>query len=335
MKSISPSLLALALVFAPITYAQEVPVTLAAREPTLLDTVVVTGGQPGPGLWHVTKGDNEMWILGSLWPLPSNITWNSAPVTELIASSQEVLWQPYFIIDAKAGFFAKLYLGYRMSQVEKNPDGKQLKDVLSPELYARWVQAKRLHLPNDRGVERKRPMLAADALFKAAIRQAGLGQSPIVFPPIRAVIQQHSIKSTAPHVSVTVTDPKVALKEAQATVLNDSACMEATLDAIEQNLPGMVTNANAWAIGDLKRISFAQLQRRERACADAFSDAEFARKRGIPNIPASMKAAWLEAADVALAKNSMTFAVLPLEEITGPDGYAERLRAKGYGVENP
>ena len=304
-------------------------------EPVLLDSIVVQGVQPGPGLWHVTKGDHQLWILGSLWPLPNSIVWNSETAVDLVSKSQEVIWEPYFVVDADVGFFQKVYLGYRMYRAEKNPDGKKLKDVLSPQLYARWNTMRQRYLPNDGGVESKRPLLAADALFKAAVRQASLGQSRIISPPINAAIKEQGIQSTRPHVKVTLTDPRAALKEAQQAVLNDSVCMEATLDAIEQDLPRMVTNANAWATGDLERITFEQITRRDRACSNAFSEAEFARKRGIPDIEASLKESWLKAADTALANNESTFAVVPMQDIVGLDGYAARLRAKGYTVEVP
>ncbi len=41
-------------------------------------TVVVTGEQPGPGMWLVRKGGNELYILGTLNPLPANMQRASA-----------------------------------------------------------------------------------------------------------------------------------------------------------------------------------------------------------------------------------------------------------------
>lgn len=300
-----------------------------------LDTVTVSGVQPGPGLWRVSKGAHELWILGVLSPLPKDITWNSESVADLVVQSQEVLWAPYFIVDADAGFFRKIYLGYSMHRAEKNPDGKKLKDVLSPELYARWSEMKQRYLPGNRAIERLRPLLAADELFEAVIDQAGLEKSRIISPPIRAAIEANHVKSTRPRVTIKVTNPTAALKDARNVYLNDSVCMEATLDAIEQDLPRVVTNANAWVAGDLERISFAYLERRSNACADVFSNVEFSRKWGIPDIRSSLMSRWLEAADTALSKNTITFAVLPLQDIMGPNGYAGKLSAKGYQVETP
>jgi hypothetical protein len=37
--------------------------------------VVVSGAQPGPGLWKVAKGDHVMWVLGTQSPLPKHMQW--------------------------------------------------------------------------------------------------------------------------------------------------------------------------------------------------------------------------------------------------------------------
>ena len=73
-----------------------------------LPTVVVTGEQPGPGLWKVTSGDHVLWILGTLSPLPKNMHWQAREVEEAIASAQEVLDPPHIKVDANVGFFGKL-----------------------------------------------------------------------------------------------------------------------------------------------------------------------------------------------------------------------------------
>ena len=46
------------------------PAPAAAPEAKVLDAVVVSGTQPGPGLWRVSRDGREFWILGTLAPLP-------------------------------------------------------------------------------------------------------------------------------------------------------------------------------------------------------------------------------------------------------------------------
>lgn len=48
---------------------------------TVLDEVLVTGEQAGPGLWKVTRpsadGDHVPWILGTYGPLSKKMQWRS------------------------------------------------------------------------------------------------------------------------------------------------------------------------------------------------------------------------------------------------------------------
>ncbi len=300
-----------------------------------LDSVTVSGAQPGPGVWRVSKGDHNLWILGSLSPLPEGITWNSDTVVDLVSQSQEVLWRPSFVVNADVGFFRKVSLGLGMLSAAKNPEGEKLADVLSPALYARFAAARQRYLPRDRGIERQRPMLAAEELFAAAMRDAGLVRSKIISAPILAVTKAQGIKVTTPKITLKIADPAAAVKDIRRMSLNDAACLEATLDAIEQLLPRMITNGNAWATGDLEKVRFHQLSRRNTTCTDVFSNAEFSRKWGIPDIRPSLRNEWLKVAEGSLAANTTTFAVLPLEDIVGPEGYAARLQALGYEVQAP
>ena len=71
-------------------------------------TVVVTGEQPGPGLWLVRKGGHDLWILGTLNPLPAGMRWQSKQVEQVIANAQEVIRAPRVSFDFKVGFFRGL-----------------------------------------------------------------------------------------------------------------------------------------------------------------------------------------------------------------------------------
>src|SRR6185312_1379732 len=59
-----------------------------------LPAVLVTGVQPGPGMWRVSRDGHELWILGTLSPLPRGMTWQSREVESVIASAQEILLPP-------------------------------------------------------------------------------------------------------------------------------------------------------------------------------------------------------------------------------------------------
>ena len=58
-----------------------------------LDEIVVTAERAGPGMWHVHRGDANVWILGSISPLPRDITWRSKQVENVLESTSQVLVQ--------------------------------------------------------------------------------------------------------------------------------------------------------------------------------------------------------------------------------------------------
>lgn len=325
-----------------VAFAQQVAppssASQAGAEPTLLDAVVVSGRVTGPGLWQVYKdGEHDLWIMGTLSPLPSGIEWDAAQVRDLVARSQEVVWAPIYSVNVRANWFQQALLGIKYLGAKKNPDGETLEEVLPPDLYARWVRAKAKYLPHDSRVDHKRPLIAAGELLEAAMKRAHLSDKPIVYPALADTIEKFAVKSVLPRVEVDVTNAtaKAALADVRGRRLDDQKCLAATLDAVETDIPQMVTNANAWANGEISRISFEALQRSSAACSDALVDPEFSARYGLPNIEDSAAARWISEVTSALARNASTVAFVPMENLVGPDNYLDQLRARGYTVSSP
>src|SRR5262249_28576798 len=125
-------------------------------------TILVVGEQPGPGLWKVTRGDHVMWILGTHGPLPVRMVWRSQQVESLIAQSQEVLYPGRVHVGTDIGLLKGLTLLPAMMRASKNPNGATLKDILSPETYAKWLVLRDKYVDDADRVEKLRPYLAAD-----------------------------------------------------------------------------------------------------------------------------------------------------------------------------
>ena len=64
----------------------------------IIEEVLVTGVQPGPGLWRVTRptdeGEHVLLIMGQYRTLPKEMEWRSTELEAAIASSQELLAEP-------------------------------------------------------------------------------------------------------------------------------------------------------------------------------------------------------------------------------------------------
>ena len=306
-----------------------------AASVTNLESVVVSGVVPGPGLWKVSKGDHVMYVLGTLSPLPEHMQWKTDEVEEVIAASQEVLTAPSVGIKPKASFFGKLFLLPSLIGARKNPDGVTLREALPPGEYARWEALKQKYIGNDRSVESWRPIFAAVELYEKAVKRSGLNASGGVKDTVRELAKKHGVKVTATRYEMVIEEPRVALKTFKTSSMEDKQCFSQTLDTVEHGLGGVTARANAWAVGDIEALRGLPMNDQREACIEAIVGAGFAEKLGLKDVPGKVETTWMAAVDRAMSANAQTFALLPMEDVLSPKGLLAKLKARGYTVTAP
>ncbi len=311
------------------------PMPAAASSVTTLAPITVSGVQPGPGLWKVSKGDHVMWILGTLSPLPQRMQWQSHDLEQVIGQSQQVLQQPTIKLQVDTGFFGKLFLLPSAYSARKNDDGKTLQQVLPAPMYARWLVLKQKYLGKDGGIERWRPIFAAQQLYKKAIKANDLSNSGGVEDTVDALAKKYHVDEVSTDYQLKIEHPHDAIKSFKSSGLDDVECFGRTLDSIEQDMPAMTARANAWATGDLEALRKLPDSDRHGTCVSAVTGAGFAQKLGLADAPAKLEATWLGAARAALQNHAQSFAVLPMQQLLSPTGYVSKLKAEGYQVEAP
>ena len=302
-----------------------------------LATIVVSGEQPGPGLWKVSANDHVLWILGTLSPLPKGMAWRSKEVEDTIAQSQVVLNPPRLNVSADVGFFGKLRLLPTLVGVRDNPDHKTLSQMMPADLYARWIALKDKYIGVGRGrnVETWRPIFAALELYDAAIKKTGLTRSDITGDIVRDAAKRAGVPLETPSIKLDVENPREAVNKFKDASMDDLDCFRRTLDRIDSDVINMAARANAWATADIEALRKLPDSDLRSACFAAVTNTELARERGIADIDVRLQKAWLDAASAALAKNASSFARLPIDDLLAPDGYLAKLRAKGYAIESP
>lgn len=303
----------------------------------VIEEVLVTGVQPGPGLWRVSRrtddGEHVLWIMGQYNTLPRQIEWRSTELEAAVAASQELLAEPE--IDPEVGVFAGFGALPSLVGVRDNPDGRRLEDLMSARLYAQWLALKAEYLGYDRDIEKWRPVFAAFKLYRTAIERSGLTYSPVVWPVAKKSAKKHRVQITTPSVSVRIEKPREMIKEFKAEPLDDLACFENVLERLESDLGLLRARANAWAVGDIAALRAMTNFNQASACIDALMNAQVLRERGLTDVPQRLEAAWLAEAERALESNASTVAVVPMRDILRADGYLARLRDSGYVVEEP
>jgi hypothetical protein len=313
--------------------AQSPSTTAAVAETTAPDQVLVVGQRPGPGLWKVSRGDHVLWIFGTYAPMPKNMEWRSQQVETILANTQEYLAPPS--AQTKIGFFKQLTALPQVFGLKNNPNGA-LREVLAPNVYARWLPLKAKYLSKNDDIERERPIFVADELYGRALSAAGLGNDMQVRGAIEKMVKKHGIKVTDPTLDLVMPDPSGAMKQFKKASIDDAACFATTLERLEHDIDAMRVRANAWAKGDIALIRTLSFADREGACNAAMLGSSFVKGQpGLQDIQARMRTLWVMAAEQALANNTSSFAMLAMKDIMDPHGYVAALQAKGYALETP
>ncbi|HET9031898.1 MAG TPA: TraB/GumN family protein [Dokdonella sp.] len=316
-------------------HADEPPAAADSASIGTLDTIVVSGEQPGPGLWKVSKDDHVLWILGTLRPLPKKMTWVSKDIEATIADSQQVILGPSASISVKGGMLGGLFLLPSLIGARNNPDKEKLVDVVPADLYARWSVLKQKYIGRDRGIEKRRPIFAAQELYGEAIKQSGLSLDDVVGKAVKKAAKRDKVEIIEPRVELRIESAGAAVKEFKKSELDDLECFGKTMSRLETDIEAMKLRANAWALGDINALQAMPYTDQMQACADAVLKASVVEERGLGDLRERLAATWMAAAEKALASNRSTFAVLPLRHLLNADGLLARLRARGYVVEAP
>lgn len=303
---------------------------------TDVDVVLVSGQYAGPSLWKVSHGDNVLWILGTVSPVPKGMDWYSPQAESVLARTQEIIGAPGLTTSVGAGGMFKMAFAIpTMLRARRNPDGKSLRDVLPADLYARWSMLKPVYLGNDMSVEEWRPVFAAAQLYQAAIKRSGLVNGTAVLKRLGALLKARRIKYTSTVISTEIKDPRGLAKSFARAELDDVQCFRSVLDRLELDVANAAERANAWATGDMAALTRLFRRGDVTPCFEAVANIEAARSLGVGDAIARGQELWLQAAESALAANHTSFSTLPVGELLQADGLLARLQAKGYTVAVP
>jgi len=327
-------LLALALALTQSSWAQDKP-----------EEIVVLGRQPGPPMWLVKNGDHELWIFAYLSPIPKGMIWESDKVAAVIARSQEALGLPDIGVKASPLLYLNpinLFRGVRLAKrLSKNPDDKNLEELLSPQLYARFSVLKAQYFPRDKDLEELRPLAAAGQLLRKVQDESGLVPASAVARQIRRLIKRNKgITITPIEVKMEIKGSFGSLSERAETMVEslapelELACFETQLDRIETDIPAMQRRADSWARGYIDEFRDLPLPEDDgNACMKLILASS--EQALIEQLTTDMNELWLRAARNALETNKTTFAVLGMGALLSEKGLLSQLRAQGYEVIEP
>ena len=289
----------------------------------VLDEVVVTSDRTGPGMWHVHHGNSQVWILGSMSPLPKDITWRSKQVDQVLTGTNEVLIQKPFEI----GIARILWLLITEHNLLMVRGGKRLVDVLPANLHARFAAQRAKYTDDAAKWERFRPLVATAFLQQAAFHHVGLSTRVDLGAAMRVLAKKHGVPIEEIKIAG-VRDVIDALKNLPPATEN--TCVEASLATIETDLPRLVERAQAWANGNVERIEKLPEPKEVDACRAALDAGS-----GAADLISRIRQTWFDAIEKRLQNGRVTVAVVNIDLLLEHGGLLDELRARGYEVDAP
>jgi len=99
---------------------------------------VEVNARPGPAVWHLTRGNSEVWILGTVGAMPKALDWNKDYLADLLDGPRAILMPPKANIGiVDIGWFLLMH-GSELSL----PRGQTLEQSLPDALRARFIAAR-------------------------------------------------------------------------------------------------------------------------------------------------------------------------------------------------
>ena len=313
---------AVALLFAalPLGAAAQAPPPENPVENWGTPEVVEVQAAPGPAVWHLTRGDSEVWILGTVGGMPDGLKWNKEYLAELLDGAHAILLPPRPSVGVFEGAWFLLNNGSKLSL----PRGQSLEPSLSLELRARFI-ATREHL--DQKESRYRtdtPLRAALRLFQDLQDKLDLTrEEPRDTISSLARSKRVPSKPIARYEVLDAAEDVLKLNPEQQRI-----CLAQSVDDIDRQLLHAIPAAQAWAIGDIRNVKANYAESR-------LADCVIAAVHSVAGINERNVADYTAAINAALDKPGKTIAVIDIGPLLRRGGVLERLEALHVAIEGP
>ena len=276
--------------------------------------------RPGPALWHLTRGNSEVWILGMAGAMPRDMDWNKEYLSELLDGSRAILMPPKADIALTDIAWFLIRHGSKLSL----PRGQNLEDSLPGDLRARFV-AVRDRVSDDRDDYR------TDIPIRAAMRlqQDARDKTDLSFREPRRTVENLAYRKHIPMAPVTRFEAMDAVREVlRLTPSQQHVCLAQAMEDVSWALGHADTAARAWAVGDIKTVKAHYSEWRLGNCV-------MAAVQKFNDIDGRNIAEYVSAIDAALNQPGKTIVVIHMGPLLRKTGVLERLQALGIDMEHP
>jgi hypothetical protein len=271
-------------------------------------------------VWHLTRGNSEVWILGTVGQMPKDLDWNKQYLSELLDGANAIILPPKADVSlVDVGWFLLMH-GGELSL----PRGQTLEASLSEPLRGRFVAIRGAVGSDASDYATDIPIRAAIRLQQDLMRKTSLtGREPN--DTIASLARSKRI-ANAPVTHFAAMDAVRDILKLDPG--QQRACLSEAVDDTAWSLAHADKAARAWAVGDVKGVKANYADSRLGNCVmaavGAFADIE---TRNIADYTAAI--------DAALNRPGKTIAVIGMRPLLKRGGVLERLGAMHVAIEAP
>jgi hypothetical protein len=284
-----------------------------------VETVEVTE-PPGPAVWRISKGDSEVWILGTVGAMPKDLAWNRKYLSDLVDGAHAVLMPPRPSIGLLEGAWFLITNGGKLSL----PRGQSLEAIL-PEPLRQHFLAIRTQLGESEG--RYRTDSPLRAIWR--IRSDFLDKNHLEGREPGAAIRDIASSKHVPVKPVSRYEVLDAAREAlNLPYPQQETCLAEALEDIDRMSLNAAPAAHAWAVGDVKTVKAHYAPNR-------LDDCVIAQVHKVADIDEHSIADFTGAVAEALNQPGKSVAVIDMGRLLRKNGVLDRLAARGLSIEGP
>jgi uncharacterized protein YbaP (TraB family) len=284
-----------------------------------IETVVVTAPAPGPALWHIKKGKADVYILGTVGPLPEGMKWDSGQLEKLMLNARAVMLPPR----GRVGLFEGAWFLITQGDVLRLPDGQKLEQILPAPLKQRFLAARNAVHRNEARYATDKPSVAGFRMEQDYLQANNFSlREPNARIESLASARNVPIRNIANYPALDV------IKEVPTLSAEGNLnCLKDSLDDIDVMAAHARPAAQAWARGDIEGIKAHYSEPKALDCLSQSQTFSKLWARSVNDTVASI--------DDALRQSGKTVVVVNIGELLRQGGVIERLKAQGLEVDGP
>jgi uncharacterized protein YbaP (TraB family) len=275
---------------------------------------------PGPAVWHLTRGNSEVWILGTVGTMPRGLEWNHDYLSQLLDGARAILMPPRPDVGIFGGAWFLITNGSKLSL----PRGQALEASLPDALRTRFV-ATRTAIGQDENRYR------TDTPIRAALRLEGDFQDKAALSGREpaATIADLASSHHVPIAPVSRFEVLDALKQVLDLSFDQQrVCLAQAVADVDQQSGHAAIAARAWAIGDIKTVKANYSESQLFNCMNAEA-------QSVAGINEHIVTDYTAAINAALDKPGKTVVAIGIGPLLRRGGVLERLQALHIAMEGP